>query len=970
MFNETIILLQNLTTVSAGSVFSFTNKTPGPGYYRQDNSTRTASYDFTNFVGTVKIQASLDLTPGDNDWFDVTGTTFVAGSSVNTTESYSFNGNFIWIRVAYNLQSGKINRVSVSGITVTASSQSISNVAFADITNKPTTVAGYGITDAVSASDLGAFEFTGSTITTTDSSTVTIDQATTITSDLTVSGDIVPQTANGGDLGSIARPWKSLYVSNNTVFLGGVPLSLEPGTNELRVNNIPVSQSITYTDIPNAPTDVSDLTDTDGLLGGGGAVDLSDYQSGNDDIRLNSNATIAILSDGITGIDANGTILKLYANNKYIEWNSDDLKLPANTDIVRDDGTGNFVSVLGGGTGPVQPYLELTNSPFIIQPVVLGSPVSVSTAGDGSGAEVEVVIGAGPVITSVTVTSPGTDYIVGQRYRVQYWEIGGNNDDSHIEFEVATVSSGGLLTVTDVAFTGEAAANNPGTYSNLGIQLRASPGDSIGPGLTLVRSYHRALFNIEAEAQYNNNTNTSPLGTEWNSEGWGNLTGFNTRTYTTFYEALNRAVGENIIGAELVMHDTINDQYYKFSFSNWGDNNGGSYAYTRTLIERDPNYFKKENYATANNVDVIEDDSTLQIGITRDNNGGIYNPFTEEEWDEDVSPDGTEWNIDGWDDLTNVETRTYTNFYDVYDQNIGNNILGSKAVMYVPSIDKYYAIQWLSWTQGQNYGGPGGGGFSYLRYEIDLDKLDEGVRFADGTRQKTAYIPTNVKLTAPGDRRIEEVAGYKEVSVTERLLRNITTTASRNSDQFARIWIDRTTTTIDEILNDYEAAGIIDNSTIQFSLDNTTWYRWGFGTSSDGDDRGYAIVTPNNIPLTYSEGDAVYFRYVGGGAAVIWWDKDELPGGGSDFRGAVIDYHAYIPSEGTIIGTIHIVSDSGDENITHTEVSSGTNDLEYVDLWFVTDEGEIKFRRTNDESSTLQIQWTAKVFYGSESYDD
>jgi hypothetical protein len=114
----------------------------------------------------------------------------------------------------------------------------------------------------------------------------------------------------------------------------------------------------------------------------------------------------------------------------------------------------------------------------------------------------------------------------------------------------------------------------------------------------------------------------------------------------------------------------------------------------------------------------------------------------------------------------------------------------------------------------------------------------------------------------------------------------------------------------------------------------------------------------------------VYFRYVGGGAAVIWWDKDELPGGGSDFRGAVIDYHAYIPSEGTIIGTIHIVSDSGDENITHTEVSSGNSDLEYVDLWFVTDEGEIKFRRTNDESSTLQIQWTAKVFYGSESYDD
>jgi hypothetical protein len=270
----------------------------------------------------------------------------------------------------------------------------------------------------------------------------------------------------------------------------------------------------------------------------------------------------------------------------------------------------------------------------------------------------------------------------------------------------------------------------------------------------------------------------------------------------------------------------------------------------------------------------------------------------------------------------------------------------------------------LSWTQNNQ-----GGGFSYLRYEIDLTKLDEGVTFADGTVQKTAYIPTNVKLTAPGERRIEEASGYKSVSVTERILRNITTTASRNSDEFARIWIDSTTTTIDEILNDTDAAGIIDNSTVQFSLDNTTWYTFSFGTSSDGDERGYFIATPNNIPLTYSEGDTVYFRYVGGGAAVVWWDKSDLPGGSSNFRGAVIDYHAYT-GDATIIGTIHIVDDDGEENITHTEVSSGSSDSENDDLWYVTTEGRIRYRRLDGESSTLKIQWTAKVFYGSEYYDD
>ena len=49
--------------------------------------------------------------------------------------------------------------------------------------------------------NLGAFEFTGSTLSTTDSSSIIIDQAATVTSNLSVGGDIVPQTALGGDLG-------------------------------------------------------------------------------------------------------------------------------------------------------------------------------------------------------------------------------------------------------------------------------------------------------------------------------------------------------------------------------------------------------------------------------------------------------------------------------------------------------------------------------------------------------------------------------------------------------------------------------------------------------------------------------------------------------------------------------------------------------------------------------------------------
>ena len=187
--------------------------------------------------------------------------------------------------------------------------------------------------------NIGAFEFSGSTMTTTDSSDIVIAQRTQITSNLTVQGDILPQTANGGDLGSSARPWKSLYVSNNTVYLGGVPLSLEPGTNELRVNNVPISQNITYTDIPNAPRDVSDLTDDEGLLGGGagGGLSITDFGLGftdtldagkittsklyneNPNQGLNNQYTLEVTDGGVVALPdgsiINGATLKTIAGN-------------------------------------------------------------------------------------------------------------------------------------------------------------------------------------------------------------------------------------------------------------------------------------------------------------------------------------------------------------------------------------------------------------------------------------------------------------------------------------------------------------------------------------------------------------------------------------------------------------------------------------------------------------------------------
>lgn len=428
-------------------------------------------------------------------------------------------------------------------------------------------------------------------------------------------------------------------------------------------------------------------------------------------------------------------------------------------------------------TGATQPYLELTNTPFIIQPAVLDSPVEFTRTAEGSQT------------------------------------------------------------------------------------------DAIDEGLTLARGAYGALFNTEEEAEYDDNSYISPIGTEWNSDGWGDLSGLPARTYTTFRSALNNQIGNYIIGSELVMHDTINDKYYKFSFSDWGQNNGGSFAYTRTLVE-DPNYFKKTNYG--DEVDEI----SAGLHITRNDNGWLYNPL-EEEGHDDETPTGSVWNNDGWDDLSDTESRTYEPLETIWNNNFVD-IVGSRMIMKDTTTDKYWAIEMLGWTQGG-----GGGGFNYLRYELDLTQLQQGITFADGTVLTSAEGVGRVKLTASGNRRIEEAHGYNSVYVTPRV-------------------------TVDEI---------------------TT-----------------------------------------GGDPVIWWDKEDLPGGSGNFRGAVIDYHAYT-GEATIIGTIHIVDDDGEENVTHTEVSSGNTDSENDELWLVQNEGTISYRRIDGESKTLRIQWTAKVFYSSELYD-
>ena len=145
--------------------------------------------------------------------------------------------------------------------------------------------------------------------------------------------------------------------------------------------------------------------------------------------------------------------------------------------------------------------------------------------------------------------------------------------------------------------------------------------------------------------QFENNTLGNTDYFNWDNTSIENLTG---RTYNTFYNSLYGNEGENIgnviLGKELIMHDSVNNEYHKVKFTQWTQNgNGGGFSYERTKVWPSSGstvYFTKKNYEDI--VDVIVEGS---LEIARNDNGGaIYNIADENNWNSNQSPIGTEWN--------------------------------------------------------------------------------------------------------------------------------------------------------------------------------------------------------------------------------------------------------------------------------------------------------------------------------------
>ena len=105
------------------------------------------------------------------------------------------------------------------------------------------------------------------------------------------------------------------------------------------------------------------------------------------------------------------------------------------------------------------------------------------------------------------------------------------------------------------------------------------------------------------------------------------------------------------------------------------------------------------------------------VRIARGSAYGIYNPKFENAWNSSVSPQGTSWNLDGWNDLSNLDSRNYSGFYDVNGGGQLSNVTGKNFIMKDEVSDKYYKIYFTGWQVGQG-NASGYRGFGYTRQEV------------------------------------------------------------------------------------------------------------------------------------------------------------------------------------------------------------------------------------------------------------
>ncbi len=103
------------TTIVLDHTGFVSDKTKGDGYYSQPDGVHTVAYQVNStMAGSINMQGSLATTPTEDDWFDISGSTFTADQSTLISTA-NFTGNFVWVRVkASSFTAGTISSVLIN----------------------------------------------------------------------------------------------------------------------------------------------------------------------------------------------------------------------------------------------------------------------------------------------------------------------------------------------------------------------------------------------------------------------------------------------------------------------------------------------------------------------------------------------------------------------------------------------------------------------------------------------------------------------------------------------------------------------------------------------------------------------------------------------------------------------------------------------------------------------------------------
>jgi len=258
--------------------------------------------------------------------------------------------------------------------------------------------------------NLGSFEFTGSTLTTTDSSAIVIDQAASITGDFTVGGDIVPNVTEEHSLGSPTKRFKDIYLSGSTIDLGGTTLSIADG--KLQVGGADVGSTVSYneiTDTPTIPGALSDLTNDSGFITANdiptdfkGSVFADDSSLLVDGVNSKINLQNTVLNDTISTSDEN-----FFINTAATPGDRGFTNITTTDNILDIQGAAALPGGQGGGiyiNGGI-PFDDPSDYTRYGDIIISGRIVSI-LAGDGEDGGGLAI--AGPVIGTTTMDINGS----------------------------------------------------------------------------------------------------------------------------------------------------------------------------------------------------------------------------------------------------------------------------------------------------------------------------------------------------------------------------------------------------------------------------------------------------------------------------------------------------------------------------------------------------------------------------------